>query len=259
MPQLAALIFDVDGTIAQTERDGHRVAFNQAFAQAGLDWQWSVEFYGQLLEIPGGKERLRYYLQQYQSQFEPPQPLTEWIKTLHASKNQYQQRRIAQGKIPLRPGIKRLIQEARAAGLKLAIATTSALPNAMALLEYHLDPSWFTVIAAGDMVAHKKPAPDIYHYALRALQLPPEQCLVLEDSAPGLRAANQVGLCTVVTVNDYTRHQDLTTAQLVLSDLGEPDAPPAVLHGPPLNAACFDLSMAQALLNNVFNANTGNN
>ncbi|MEM8640468.1 MAG: HAD family hydrolase [Cyanobacteria bacterium P01_G01_bin.54] len=251
MSQLAALIFDVDGTIAETERDGHRVAFNRAFAEAGLDWQWSVERYGQLLQIPGGKERLRYYWQQYQPQFEPEQPSADWLRQMHRAKNQHYQDCIAQGAIPLRPGVKRLIQEAREAELKLAIATTSALANAMALLEYHLDPSWFTVIAAGDIVTHKKPAPDIYHYVLRQLQLPPEQCLVLEDSEPGLSAATQAGLCTVVTVNDYTQHQDFTAAQLVVSDLGEPTQPLSVVQEPPLHTPCFTLGIAQVLLNNA--------
>lgn len=245
---LAALIFDVDGTIAQTERDGHRVAFNRAFAEAGLDWQWSVEHYGELLEVPGGKERIRHYWQQEHPEFVPPIPATDWIAQLHQRKNHYYRDCITQDLIPLRPGVRRLMMEAKTEGVRLAIATTSALPNAMALLEHHLDPAWFEVIAAGDIVPQKKPAPDIYQYVLAQMNLPPEQCLVFEDSAPGLIAATAAELTTVVTVNDYTQHQNFQSARLVVSELGEPGKPGHVLQGEPLAAGYFDLAAARSLL-----------
>jgi len=250
MGKLQALIFDVDGTIADTERDGHRVAFNRAFAEAGLDWQWSVSLYGDLLEVAGGKERIRYYLQKYQPNFQPPADLDSLIASLHGTKTKYFQQMVAEGAIPLRPGVKRLLEEARSQGMRLAIATTAALPNVTALLKHHLGPdslSWFEVIAAGDIVPAKKPAPDIYQYVLQVISLPASDCLAVEDSYHGLQAALQAGLRTVITVNDYTKEQDFSGARLVLNHLGEPDQPFTVLAGDAGDANCFDLALVHYL------------
>ena len=244
---LQALIFDVDGTLAETERDGHRVAFNQAFDEAGFDWNWSGEFYGELLKVTGGKERLRYYLKTYQPDFEPAQDLDDFIINLHERKNYYHQQRLASGIIPLRPGVKRLIEEARNKGLRLAIATTSDVPNVMALLEKRLDPEWFEVIAGGDMVSQKKPAPDIYNYTLSQLSLTASECLVFEDSQAGLMAATQAGLKTIVTVNDYTQNEDFSDAILVLSHLGEPDQPLTVISGQLKDVSYLDLNALNQL------------
>ena len=253
--QLKALIFDVDGTLAETERDGHRPAFNQAFMDAGLDWQWSEERYGELLEVSGGKERIRAFVQQSKPDFVLPQgfeDLTAFIKHLHASKTQYYKQYAQEGRIPLRPGVERLLNEAREKGVRLAIATTTTPANVQALLENTLGAeslNWFEVIAAGDMVPHKKPAPDIFEYALEHLQLPPENCLGFEDTNNGLLSATQTGLKTVVTVNDYTRSQDFSKATLVVSDFGEPNAPFKVLAGDAGSSNYFDIELATALCN----------
>ncbi|MBD0345830.1 MAG: HAD hydrolase-like protein, partial [Coleofasciculus sp. Co-bin14] len=138
MARLQALIFDVDGTLADTERDGHRVAFNRAFADAGLDWDWSVALYGELLAIAGGKERIRFYLNQYRPDFEAPADLDKFIAELHGVKTKYYQQLVAEGGIPLRLGVERLLNEARQQQMRLAIATTAALPNVIALLEHTL-------------------------------------------------------------------------------------------------------------------------
>jgi HAD superfamily hydrolase (TIGR01509 family) len=229
MAQLKTLIFDVDGTLADTERDGHRVAFNQAFAEAGLDWYWSAELYGDLLNVTGGQERIYFYVTKYRHDIE--QIDTRIAANLHAAKTEHYRQLLAGSSIPLRPGVKRLIQEARSQGIRLAIATTSALPNAIALLEHTLDPSWFEVIAAGDIVAAKKPAPDIYHYVLQKMDLDASECLVFEDSFHGLQASTQTGLKTVVTINNYTKHHDFSQATLVVDSLGEPEQPFMVISG----------------------------
>lgn len=248
MIKLEALIFDVDGTIANTERDGHRVAFNRAFAEAELDWEWSVEFYGQLLAISGGKERIRFYIEKYQPEFLLRNNLSDVIVELHQSKNSHYQQLLKTGSIPLRSGIKRLIGEARNRGVRLAIATTSALPNAIALLEQTLNPEWFEVIAAGDIVPTKKPAPDIYHYILEKMNLTPRNCVVFEDSHHGLQAATNAGLKTVVTVNEYTEGHDFAKAVLVVNHLGEPDRPFTVIKGSITDASYVDLTFLHALL-----------
>jgi HAD superfamily hydrolase (TIGR01509 family) len=250
---LAAFIFDVDGTLADTERDGHRVAFNQAFAEAGLDWHWDVDLYGALLAVTGGKERMRYYLDQYRPDWVRPAGLDRLIAQLHAAKTRFYTELLAHGGIPLRPGVGRLLDEARSAGIRLAIATTTTPENVTALLAHALAPEavdWFEVIAAGDVVPAKKPAPDIYQYALAKLGMDAEECLAFEDSVNGLRAARDAGLRTVITVNDYTLEQDFTDAALVLDQLGEPTAPFSVLAAsvPIHDKTYFDLSLAQRVM-----------
>ena len=253
MAELKALIFDVDGTLAETERDGHRPAFNQAFMDNDLDWRWSETLYGELLEVSGGKERMKAYIQQSQPDFVLPKgfdSLDTFIKHLHATKTQYYKQFAQEGRIPLRPGVERLLTEAREKGVRLAIATTTTPANVQYLLENTLGADslkWFEVIAAGDMVPKKKPAPDIFEYALKHLDLPIENCLAFEDTNNGLLSATQTGLKTVVTVNDYTREQDFSKATLVISDLGEPDKPFQVIAGDADGAKFFDIELAQAL------------
>ena len=244
--RLQCLIFDVDGTLANTERDGHRVAFNSAFAEAGLDWHWSVEFYGELLTVSGGKERLKYFLRKYLPQFQPDRELNDFVAHLHQLKTNHYLKLLRSGAIALRPGTKRLIEEARAANVTLAIATTSSLPNVIALLEKYLDLDWFEVIAAGDIVPAKKPSPDIYHYVIKRLGLPLDSFVVIEDSDNGLESAIAAGLTTVVTVNNYTEQQDFSQAALVVSDLGESEKPCRILQGQ-LEGEYLNLTNLQAL------------
>ncbi|AFZ46630.1 HAD-superfamily hydrolase, subfamily IA, variant 3 [Cyanobacterium stanieri PCC 7202] len=230
---LKALIFDVDGTIAETERDGHRVAFNLAFDELNLPWQWDVDFYGKLLKIGGGKERFTYYLNNYQQDFKLPSSLDDFVLNVHKIKNQYYAQLVQDKTIKLRTGVARLMTEAHQNNVRLAIASTSAVKNVKALLDGTCDPemiSWIEVIAAGDMVENKKPAPDIYLLALEKLNLSPAECVTIEDTNQGLVAATKADVKTIVTVNEYTKDENFDSAMVVLNHLGEKEKPCQIIQ-----------------------------
>lgn len=247
---LKALLWDVDGTLADTEEDGHRVAINRAFAETGLNWYWDSELYRELLRVTGGKERIKHYIERYQPVFDAPPDLDGWIADLHRLKTRHYLEIVQSGQLPLRPGVKRLLTEAHQAGLILAIVTTTSPENVTTLLRQQLGESaldWFALIAAGDCVPHKKPAPDIYHYALAQLHLSPQQCLAIEDSENGILAAQGAGIATLITHNEYTRDHAFPGALLQLNHLGEPGQPFQVFGGNAYGAGWVDVGLLQRL------------
>ncbi len=230
-PPLAALIFDVDGTLAETERDGHRVAFNEAFAACGLDWHWDDATYARLLGVTGGMERMLAWWAGLQPQ--PPRPeavaaMREALRPVHQEKTRRYADRVALGHVQLRPGIARLLREAHRVGMRLAIASTTVPANVETLLRLTIGPEapgWIEQLSAGDMVPRKKPAPDIYLHALEHLGLEANQVLALEDSQLGLSAARSAGLRCIVTRALYTEGEDFSGAWAELDQLGEPGEP----------------------------------
>lgn len=248
MAELQALLFDVDGTLADTERDGHRPAFNMAFEEAGLDWNWDEALYGQLLEVTGGKERIKYYLEKFNTDFEKPAEFDEFVKGLHAAKTKFYTQLMAEGKIPLRPGVESLINEAKATGMRMAVVTTTTPANVTALLENTLGPdseSWFEVIAAGDIVPAKKPAPDIYDWALEQMNLTPSEAIAFEDSSNGIQSSVAANVKTIITINEYTKNDDFSAADLVLDQMGDENNSFTVLAGNAFGAKVLDLDLVK--------------
>lgn len=232
MTQLKAVIFDVDGTLAETERDGHRIAFNKAFVDAKLDWHWDEVLYGKLLAVTGGKERIRYFLSDFHS--ETVENVDELVLQLHAAKTIHYVALLESNAIALRPGVIRLIDELRKNNIRLAIATTTTPANVTALVTSTLGAdalAWFDCIAAGDIVPAKKPAPDIFDYCLEQLNLSADECIVFEDSENGVKSSCAANLMTIVTQNSYTENDDFSGAVTVLDQLGEVDSPYKVISG----------------------------
>lgn len=218
-----AIIFDVDGTLADTE-EAHRLAFNKAFAENQLDWNWDVALYDRLLKVTGGKERIKHFVDSHIPGFQKSDDYEGFVKHLHLVKTAHYTAMLREGGIPLRPNVKRLINEARQAGIKLAIATTTSEDNVLTLLQQGLGAngnSMFDVIGYGDIVQHKKPAPDIYFWVLERLGLDAADCIALEDSENGLRSSLAAGIKTFITINDYTCKQDFSGATAVLNDLSD--------------------------------------
>jgi HAD superfamily hydrolase (TIGR01509 family) len=250
MKNLKAVIFDVDGTLAETERDGHRPAFNAAFKEFGLDWDWDVPLYGELLAVTGGKERMRAYCQKYRPEFLARADADTVIAELHKAKTRHYVAFMERGEIPPRPGVVRLIKELQAAGVRLAIATTTTPANVDALLAHTLNglpAGTFEVIGAGDIVPAKKPAPDIYTWVLDKMGLPASACIAVEDSRNGVLAARGAGLPVLVAESSYTVGEDFTGSAAVLSDLGEPASHARALQGPAPASGFTDTAYLAAL------------
>jgi HAD superfamily hydrolase (TIGR01509 family) len=220
---MKALIFDCDGVLVDTERDGHRVAFNRAFAAAGIDAEWDVELYGELLKIAGGKERMTHYFNQHG--WPSGKTAETLIPELHKRKTAIFIDLIAKGGLPLRSGISRIVDQAHAAGIRLGVCTTSdpkAIDGVLDLFGAERK-KWFEIVLAGDIVKKKKPDPEIYNLAKQRLGLDGNDCVVVEDSHNGLLASLDAGMPTLITTSTYTKDEDFTGAAKVVPELG--DAP----------------------------------
>jgi HAD superfamily hydrolase (TIGR01509 family) len=224
MSKIKALFFDQDGVIIDTEKDGHRVAFNETFKKFGYEFQWDVEKYHELLKVSGGKERMRHYFQTEGvfSNLNKDEE-DELIKNLHKAKTEIFISLVESGKLPLRPGVKRLMKEAMAAGIILGICTTSNERAANTIARKILNEIEFSFVLAGDIVSKKKPDPEIYLLALKKTGLKPEECLVVEDSRNGVLAAKNAGMYVIATTNVYTEEEDLSEADIIVTCLGDPD------------------------------------
>ncbi|NLM66294.1 MAG: HAD-IA family hydrolase [Enterococcus sp.] len=222
MKILKAILFDLDGTIVDTEKDGHRVAFNMAFKEYGLDVEWDQFKYYQLLQIAGGKERMKSYFKNEGKEFIPKGiSIDDMVRSLHISKTDLFVKLIESGKLKLRPGIKRIMMEAKKMNLLIGICTTSNEKAASSIIKSLLSDVNIDLLLAGDVVKHKKPDPEIYYLAKEKVNLNSTEILVIEDSANGAIASRAAGLKVLVTVNDYTKNEDMSMADAVITSLGD--------------------------------------
>jgi HAD superfamily hydrolase (TIGR01509 family) len=224
MGKIKAIFFDQDGVIIDTERDGHRVSFNMTFKDYGFTDEWSVDYYHELLQIAGGKERMKHHLQT--RGFSKPvqaDQVDDLIKEMHKRKTAIFVDLIETGKLPLRPGIRRFMKEAMQAGLILGVCTTSNEQAAKAITGKILSDIKFDIVLAGDVVSKKKPDPEIYNLALSKTGLKPDEVVVVEDSKNGVLAAKAAGTHVVVTTNYYTAQEDVSGGDIIVTCLGDPD------------------------------------
>lgn len=241
---LRAVIFDVDGTLADTERDGHRVAFNEAFEAAGLDYRWSVSEYGELLRLTGGRRRIEHYLR---SMGYSPADAAALATTLHRDKTRRFTAMVRSGVIAARPGVTELINSLRAEGVATAIATTGTADWVLPLLDTLFGPAAFDVVVTRAEIPDLKPDPAVYLEAMARLGVTPAGVVAIEDSANGVHAALAAKLRCVAVVNGYTRDQDLSGAMAVLDDMARPGGV-VVLRGDPALRAGLNVAALRRLV-----------
>ncbi len=249
---LKAILFDVDGTLSETERHGHLVAMNRAFRTAGLDWRWSEELYSELLKIAGSAERIQHYIATYNPDYshvnkDPDALVAEIIRY----KNAGYRRIMASGKIPLRSGVERVLREIHCSDIRMGIATTTARQNVDDLLLKNIGGDvidWFEVIAAGDIVLHKKPAPDIYVHALQQMDLQSDEVLAVEDSENGIHSALAAGISVLAVKSEYSKDHDLSGAKLLVDGWGTEDVPMSVLHGDANGYSMINLQLMRQIV-----------
>jgi HAD superfamily hydrolase (TIGR01509 family) len=224
--KLQALLFDCDGVLAETERDGHRVAYNTAMEESGIDGLWTSELYSKLVLISGGKERLRYFFSMDEKRYPADRYGAELFEKIYQRKTKIFQEIVKGGLLPPRPGVSRLIKEAHDNGIMLFVCSTSHKESVLSLIRYNFGEQylgWFTELFCGDVVKHKKPSPEIYEIVKEKYQIPSSGCCVVEDSRNGLLAAKGAAMCCVVTPSYYTTDEDFSEADLVVTCLGDPE------------------------------------
>lgn len=231
--ELSAVFFDQDGVIIETEKDGHRVAFNKAFEEFRLGIEWGIDEYHRLLQVGGGKERMKHYFEKTGfTQTEFDRDPEGFIKKLHVRKTEIFIELIRTKKLPLRPGIRRVMEACNREGLFLAICTTSNEKAARAIIQNMLGGIVVNTVLAGDIVQRKKPDPEIYKLALEKAGVEPNNALVVEDSRIGVLAAKNAGIPVIATVNEYTQNEDTSAADLVVTSLGDPEGTKAqIING----------------------------
>ncbi|GMV33786.1 MAG: phosphatase [Chloroflexi bacterium] len=231
MSKIKAVFFDQDGVIIDTERDGHRVSFNMTFKEFGFTDEWSVDYYHELLQIAGGKERMKHHWKT--RGFSKPmseEEIDSLVKEMHKRKTALFVELIESGKLALRPGLRRFMQELMDAGIKIGVCTTSNEQAAKAITQGVLSDIKFEVVLAGDVVKNKKPDPEIYNLGLSTLGLKPEEAFVVEDSKNGVKAAKAAGMKVIVTTNGYTEKEDVEAGDVIVSCLGDPDGEKATMR-----------------------------
>ncbi|GAB3682547.1 HAD-IA family hydrolase [Salinisphaera aquimarina] len=253
---LGVLLFDVDGTLADTEPEGHLPAYNKAFRDHGLDWRWTRSLYRKLLLISGGRERIDHYLDAYDPALGEANDDSVrsdrqgWIDEIHRSKTRHFRDRLQKGQVPLRPGVARLIREAGDAGLRIAIVTNASRATLEPFLAYAIGDELLPYIErtiCSDEVAHKKPAPDLYRTACERMSIAPADCIAIEDSNAGATAAHAAGVPALVTINADTRDHPFEAARAVVDSLGEPGAPVTILQSPGFDFDYVDLDVLRRL------------
>jgi len=232
MQELKAIFFDMDGTIVDTEKDGHRVAFNQAFALSGIQAEWSLEEYHQLLQIAGGKERMNFYFQNEGKKYLPlEKSLDDLVQQLHLLKTEIFISLIENGMLPLRPGIKRIMKEANEKGILVGICSTSNEKAVKAIANSLLTDVKIDLILAGDVVTKKKPDAEIYILALKKTGFTANEVLVVEDSENGVISGKEAHIKVLATINEYTKNEDLSRADAVVTSLGDENEKAQILSG----------------------------
>ena len=258
MPSLLkGVIFDVDGTLADTE-EIHRQAFNLAFKQFDLDWDWTPNLYEELLRISGGRERITYYGADLRDEFHSDTEFNNYVLNLHGVKTEIYRDLLHSGSIKLRPGVERLLDECRRENLILGIATSSKYANLKVLLDQNLGSEWqewFQTIKTCDTIDEKKPSPAVYLAALEDLPVTAAQCVAFEDTKNGMLAATSANLCTIITTHFFTRNHHFPKASIVINQLGEPDNPFKLAAGNAHGADFVTVPLMEALLRDAYDDN----
>ena len=248
--ELSAVLFDVDGTIAETE-EFHRKSFNEAFKEFNLDWFWDEAIYSELINVGGGKERIMHHIKRAWPEMLNYKNLSKYVDSIHKTKNEIYEDYLLESNLKTRPGVIRLINELKKKSIKIALVSSTSEINLINLFEKGLKIDYkkiFDVVAHGDSTRSKKPSPEIYEWTLEKLRLPPQGCIAIEDSPRGLEASRAANISTVVTPSLLTNREDFKGAALIISHLGEPDNPFQVISGEDFGLKYVNTKLLEKLL-----------